>query len=304
MVADRWQKWVSAGPPLAARRLMAALPLLLLAGLVFWRIQASLPEANSRGRPGDTALDRAAGRLARPLPNGAALFAAVDDALALQYLTRIWAIQPTLQVVNSADASAELVRGKPVLVTADAAATLLAELENVPRPSMQSAGPLWIALLPNQGIEPSIEEAITGAPAISLAKTITPGLALLGYTVAPAMGPAAGIGAMPRAVDLTLFWRIEPPVWPEGLAISVRPTLRGTYLPHLGRDGEIVQEDRPRPVAGMYEAPEGDAAIVADAYRVPIPDPLPDGADGLRVLLYRTHAGGFEDVTHLDLPLQ
>jgi hypothetical protein len=50
---------------------------------IVWRIDASLPEADSRNRLGDTALDHAAILLDQPLPAPANLFAAVDDALAL-----------------------------------------------------------------------------------------------------------------------------------------------------------------------------------------------------------------------------
>jgi hypothetical protein len=73
----------TSGVASAVSRMLQAVPLLLLAGAMVWRFTASLPEADSRNRPNDTALDRAAVLLDQSLPAGAGLFAAVDDALAL-----------------------------------------------------------------------------------------------------------------------------------------------------------------------------------------------------------------------------
>lgn len=302
--ADWWQIWAGAHTGPRLRRGLTALPLVALAALIVWRIQASLPAANSRGRPEDTALMQAAKLLARPLPSGAALFAAVDDALALQYLTQIWGIQPTLHVVSSRAASDLLAHSKPVLASTDAAGTLLAELEDIPAPATQSAGPLWVALLPSQGIEPGLAHEMMGTAEVSLTQVITLGLSLVGYTAEPAMPPAGGIADSAPALDITLYWLNASGDWPSDLSISVRPTLHGDYIPAPERDGTIVQVDRSRPIAGLYAPPNGEgAALIADAYRLPLAAPLPANADGVTVLLYRAADGAFEDIARLDLPL-
>ena len=111
---------------------------------IIWRFTASLPTANSHNRPDDTAFDQAAVLIAQPLPPGAALFAAVDDALALQYLIDIWQLRPDLHVVSSAEAARWLGEGQAVFATWQAATTLRGELPTTLAPSQQGAGPDWI----------------------------------------------------------------------------------------------------------------------------------------------------------------
>ncbi len=84
--AARRRRWASTA--------LVAAPLVIVAAAIAWRATASLPAADSRNRTQDTALQHAAVLLDQPLPSNAALFASVDDALALQYLTRIWALRP------------------------------------------------------------------------------------------------------------------------------------------------------------------------------------------------------------------
>jgi hypothetical protein len=42
---------------------------------------------------------------------------------------------------------------------------------------------------------------------------------------------------------------------------------------------------------------------VADGYRLPLPAPPPEGADGFRLILYTAGANGFQNLAELSLPL-
>ncbi len=110
------------------RRVVQALPLILLAMAVIWRVSASLPAADSRQRPEDTALVRAAILLDQGLPAGAPLFAAVDDALALQYLIDIWGVADSHRTVSSGQAADQLAQGQALFATLESAPILLDEL--------------------------------------------------------------------------------------------------------------------------------------------------------------------------------
>ncbi|MEZ4615256.1 MAG: DUF2723 domain-containing protein, partial [Caldilineaceae bacterium] len=84
----------------------------LLLVVVCLRAWLVWPTTDSRNRPADDAFDRAALLVAQPLAKGAHLFAAVDDALAIQYLSQIWQLRPDLQVVSSPEAAARLMQGE------------------------------------------------------------------------------------------------------------------------------------------------------------------------------------------------
>lgn len=274
----------------------AAAGVLLLAA-VGWRAAASWPAADSSHRTGDTALDRAALLLDQPLPQGAALFAAVDDALALQYLIQIWGVRPDLAVASSAETGLRLAAGELVLATWDAAGALSAELPADLHVARQSAGPDWILFSP-AGERP---EGALWPPAIPFDGSAGP-VYLAGYGVAPAPSGAPLLAAArtaQEARDVTLYWQLGPQGWPDGLAISLRPTQGGAFIPDPDRPDAVLQQDSPGPARGLLAQPPGAAQTVADAYRLP----WPAGTDGLFLILYRHTAGGIENVDELPLPL-
>ena len=285
---DKWQQAASR----AGLAKFRYLPLLFLALLIVWRINASWPAADSRNRPTDTAFDRPAVLLAQPLAPNMALFAAVDDALGLQYLTDIWQIRPDLRVVSSSEAAQWLAQGQPVYSTWQAAVTLRAELPPALVTAQQSAGPDWILF---QSGTPTVIEK----PEYVLEQAITPQITLYGYHTAPAPDGQPVDVAIEPAVDITLFWRIWDKEWPQNLSISVRPTQQGAFL--ADGSGGIIQQDRARPAQGLLALdgwPKGEP--VADAYRLP----LPTDADGFTLILYRRTAEGFENIAEVVLPLQ
>ena len=139
-IADTWMRyWGSPERRMgringtAAGAVLWALPLILLATATLWRTAASLPAANSRNRPEDQALARAAILLDQDLPPEAPLFAAVDDALALQYLIDIWGVGALTgggrhPVISSREAAEHLSQGDSLLATQGATGILLDEI--------------------------------------------------------------------------------------------------------------------------------------------------------------------------------
>ncbi|MEZ4708481.1 MAG: DUF2723 domain-containing protein [Caldilineaceae bacterium] len=273
---------------------------ILLGVAIGWRAHASWPAADSRHRPDDTALPRAGLLIAQPLPPNAALFAPVQDALALQYLIDIWGIRPDLRVVSSRQASAILQENVPLFATVEAAPTLLDELPPKLAVQLRDQSADWVRF--DNAAQPWPSES----PAVELDAAALPGVRLAGYSFAPAPANLTAPAATLPAVDLILYWQLEGGVWPEGVAISVRPTLHGNFMaaPN-GEPNQIIQQDRPRPVHGLIKlsAPVADGHLVADAYRLPLAEPAPTGVDGVRVILYRKSDGGFENVADLAFPL-
>ncbi|MEZ4729504.1 MAG: DUF2723 domain-containing protein [Caldilineaceae bacterium] len=273
-----------------------SLACLLLA--VVWRFVDSWPAADSRNRPEDSAFDRAALLLARPLPQRASLFAAVDDALALQYLVAIWQARPDLQVVNSRDASQLLSAGTPVYSTWEVAPTLRAELPADLAPTQQVLDADWIAFYP----APPAPQL----PTTLLEQSLIPDVILQGYTItttppSPLQTYRPAIAVATEGVDLTLFWQAPKGVWPEGVSISVRPLQGHEALPD-GKGG-YLQQDRQRPTTALYHLSAATEASFVDAYHFALPATLIDQVEQIQLLLYRTTAAGFENLAEITLPV-
>lgn len=282
--------------------LRMALPgrLLVLAALcaaIVWRVNASLPAADSRNRVEDTALDRAAILLDQALPQDARLFAAVDDTLALNYLTEIWGIRPDIKTTNSRDANTLLASGGSMLATVDATHTLLAELTVTP--ALDGFSPDWIQLSLAE------RQGTATAAASSPVHTVTDNLSLATFSVEPApTGAPLSPPAMP-GIDVLLIWQLRDGIWPENLAISLRPLSQGNQLIDP-QNGQPIQQDRPRPLHGLWrDMPESDSdahpVIIHDPYRLPLPDN--QQPDALLLILYRQIEDGFENLAEITLPL-
>ncbi len=268
-------------------RLLFSTVLLVLVGMVLARGVRSWPRADSYDRVADGAFDRAALLLATPLPAQSRLFAAVDDALALQYLFNIWQLRPDLAVVSSPDAAAHLAAGEAIYSTWDAAPTLYAELPDALAYTSVAVDPHWVRLQPRGGAAPARQ--LQHQPAIALLPEVT----LQGYEL-------QRVGSVPLAtyrptiargaedVVVTLAWQLSADQWPEGLSISVRLTANGVPLPG-------AQQDRARPARGLTEPRAG---IWIDPYLFAA-GTAP--ADGLLLVLYRQVADGFENVAVLPL---
>jgi hypothetical protein len=223
--------------------------------------------------------------LAQALPPSTNLFAATEDALALDYLIHIWGIRPDLAVVSSEQAGKRLQAGQAVFSTYDVAPVLLSELPAGLVARRAGAGPDWVAL--------SIQPLPVEAPAHELEQELVPGVILKGYSVQPAVD-GKPVSPQPPAADVTLYWDLLGG-WPDTLGISLRPTQGGAFVPHpSGEGGAIVQVDAPAPLHGLATA--GDA-LVADSYRVP----MPVGADGVLLIVYEKVGDGFRNLVELPL---
>jgi len=269
----------------------AALALLFVA--LGWRFTTSLAAADSRNRPDDSAFDQAALLLAQPLPAQAALFAALNDALALQYLSAIWQIRPDVQIVDSGEAAHLLATGHAVYSTWEAAPTLRAELPADQTPLQQAHDPHWIAFAPTM-------LPATSAPPMILQRPVLTDVVLLGYGITlAATSPLAAyrptIAANGNGQTLTLFWQLPPSGWPTGVSISVRPLYANQPIGN-GQGGHL-QEDRQQPALGLYHLPPGQPIV--DPYYLA----LPPGAtvEEVQILLYRAVAGGFENLAEVRL---
>jgi hypothetical protein len=214
----------------------------------------------------------------------------VDEALGLDYLIHIWGIRPDLQLVSSAAAADVLRRGQPLLSTFAATPVLLEELPADLAPARQVHSPDWLAL----SLAPTAP-ITDGMRAVD--HPVADGVALLGYAAAPAPSGAPVTTTQP-AVDVTLVWELADG-WPAGLGVSLRPTRGGAFIDD--GTGAIIQRDGGAPGQGL--APT--AGVVRDALRVP----LPAGADGVMLIVYRASDTGFEnllektlDISGLDNP--
>jgi hypothetical protein len=283
------------------RRLLWAAPLLALLLAIGWRAYASWPAADSRFRPEDTALHRAAALLLEPLPSGAGLFAAVDDALALSYLTDIWGIRRDVTIVSSDRAAADLDRDAPLLATWDAVPTLLSELPHPPS-RLQSFGPEWVRLESTDTPPSEPPQHSWPQPHVRQEREVLPGVVLAGYSLSPS-ATTAPVSHMPDpGLDAVLYWQLADGTWPDATSISVRPYSSAGYL--KDRAGGIVQQDRPRPVHGLWQPPQsGRPALVADGYRLSLPDTSLDAVDGVTVVLYTESDGSFVNLAEFSLPL-
>ncbi|MBX2999473.1 MAG: DUF2723 domain-containing protein [Caldilineaceae bacterium] len=263
---------------------LAALPLILLVGMIGWRVDASLPAADSRSRPEDTALIRPALLLDQPLPADAVLFAEKEAALGLDYLISIWGIRPDLRVVSSPQVDAALAQGGVVLATENSVGLLLAEITSDPSLRLESQTPDWVALFTGADLE-------TSPPQVRLDRVMGDGITLVGYSYQRGPIGAPVLSSVEPSLDLTLYWQVAPDLTPQDWSVSVRP-LRGGALIH-GADGAPIQQDSAAPVHGLrpfrHLAP---TELVADSYR------LPGGVelDGLQVVLYRAVADRFENL--------
>jgi hypothetical protein len=276
--------------------------LLLLVSAVGWRFAASWPQADSSRLPADEALTRAAVLLDAELPPEAALFAERGEATALDYMAQIWALRPDLRIVGSSQAQAALMEGDPLLATWSSAETLLAEIEGVN--SVQAHNSDWVLMNgPTPAATPSSDSTPLNLPTLEQ------------YTTQPSPSGApvtAPYGSVPPALDVRLRWRLPEGGWPNDLALSLRPTLAGNFIPDpTGAPGAILQVDAAAPLHGLAAlAPGGvTSPLFEDAYRLPLAAPLPNGADGIALILYRTVAdgaggSGFETVADLRLPLK
>lgn len=284
-------------------RWLRLLPAIVLVVALLWRIDSSWPQVNSRNRAADQALPAVAHLLSDSIPPGTALFAQLDEALALNYLNQIWGIRPDLEITDHKEARRRIDNGQFVLTTYASAPQLLAEMRPETAMGMWSFTADWIAL---QDVD-AIDEDSYGEPDVLVEQFIEEGVELVGYRLAegPTKEPVTELRTYP--LDVTLFWRVSGSSWPDGLSISVRPTIGGAFLPlstvdSLAPPDAIIQQDADRPMQGLYpisRIPPGQT--FPDPYRILLPSA--EAADNVALILYRPHEDGFTNVAEIRLPI-
>jgi hypothetical protein len=262
----------------------------------------SFPEVNSRNRPADTALHNAAILLDQPIPRNTKLFATVDDALALQYLSNIWELRPDLETISSTQVAEHLGSAGHVYSTWLAAPTLISEISDEMPVILHSFSADWVVLMTepsgagqNSPDTPPPPQSIVDLPVVT-------GLRLIGYSIQPSpTGQPVNRMRLP-AIDVVLYWCLDNGKWPEGLAVSLRPTQQGAYL--TDAQGNIVHVDHNRPVRGLVTPQDHDTrTVVTDAFRLPLADSFLTDIDGVAVVAYTSGPHGFENVADLRLPI-
>lgn len=271
-----------------------ALALMLLTLPVLWNLSRNWTAADSRNRANDNALDRAALLLAQPLPADTALFAAVNDALALQYLTAIWEVRPDLQVVSSQSAAQLLAQGRAVYSTWEATPTLRDELPPALVTQIEAVDSNWFRFASQPNTVPS-------SPATQLDQQVTAEITLAGYTFTAAPRAVLAdyrptIAAAAEQVELMLFWQVDNGQWPAEVAISVRPTHGGEMIGD--GNGGYLQQDRPLPALGLTQTA---LSLLVDPYAFGSSDGGQNAIDGALVVLYRQTPSGFENLAVLPL---
>lgn len=288
---------------------LTLVPYLLLLIAIVWRIDGSWPRVDGRNRVEDTALASVAHLINDSIPLGSALFATLDDALALQYLNGIWGIRPDLEIADHKVARQRVDIGQFVLTRYDSVPQLLSEMREGTTVGLWSVSADWVAL---QDVT-VIDEDSYGDPEIYLNLRVEEGVELVGYTFVPSSVTSVPTLSVQQGLEIILYWRLDNPPWPDGLSISLRPTKNGAFIPQAAVDpaadpNAIIQQDQKRPMQGLEpisRIPAGQH--FGDAYRLPLPPPTEDGessADGLLLILYRATADGFTNVAEVPLPIQ
>ncbi len=282
-VAALGARWSRA--PLARSAFLAALSV-----LVVYRFALSLPDADSRGRAGDTALDPGWTLIADDPPANAAILGVHDELLALDYLTTIWGVRPDLRPVGAAEAARLLDQGRVVLSTIQATPIVLQEVDPAARFTAAGANLVAVRREPERTFPPL---------QMPVHRAAGDGLILLGASLRqPVRHPALPADFVPSQ-RIVLYWQAAAPI-AHDWSISLRPTRGGA--PIL-RDGQVVQVDHAHPAQGVYPTSRwAPGEIVRDEYVIPpTPGPSPDG---FLVIIYRAlPEGGFVNAAEMSLLL-
>ena len=163
---------------------------------------------------------------------------------------------------------------------------------------------IWVSVGPygeyNEAFKPKI--SLTPIPGEPDGITVADSVTLVAFAVSPSPLGKPLLADQPSSVDLALVWQLDGQGWPEDLAISIRPTAAGAFLPDpMAKPGTIIQVDSSQPIAGRYDSNALRAgSTILDAYRLP----FPHDADGILLILYRATADGFENLAEIPLAVQ
>jgi hypothetical protein len=275
-------------------RFFVPLIVVLLAGLVLYRLTASLPQASQRNRPEDAGLAPGWAILADRPVTPAVIASSFEERVALQYLVTIWGAASDIRPVDAADFDPTGVArqtGWQIYLTRQAA-TIAPDTIQLDKVHPQARGEQLIALwpAPRQEIPPT---------AIPLDVEFGRQLELAGWerVESTELPPSAGL---PQANwQVALYWRASTPL-SEDYTISVRPLAGGQLITVAGEN--LIQDHQP--VWGIYPTSRWRTGeLVRDVYAISLP---PEARpEAIQIVVYKPVGAGFENLgeitLHLDL---
>ncbi len=177
-----------------------------------------------------------------------------------------------MQVVSS-DQARDLIGQQPIYAVWDAAPTLAQELGPIEDLTAHVLSPDWIALYggdaqsPVTAVSPGLDSDY-----VEITQSLAPGVVLDGYAtrLAPSGAPVTDMQA--PAYDVTLRWQLDQQGWPGDLAISVRPTLDGQFIPDPANPAAVLLTDHTGPAQLLfYDRSASSTGTFADPYRLHFP---------------------------------
>jgi hypothetical protein len=236
------------------RAILTGIILAIFIFIIFQNIQATRPLLTKRNtwQVHDYGLDI----LQQPLDEQSAIVGILGEMTLLRYFQQTENRRPDLETV-AADLEADRLAAVEKLLGEEKSVYLTRELSGAPeRWSLGAVGPL-IRINP---------EPVTDLPrgTTTLNQTITPEIALLGYTVSRPSHTGPG----PAPVRLTLFWQTIAPL-PADLKVSARL---------LNQTGELAAMVDAVPVHFAYPTTAWrPGEIVSDVYDLALPVDTPSG---------------------------
>lgn len=267
----------------------------LLLGLLAWRFSASLPEANQRDRPTDTGLNPGWALLADRPATPALIFTDFEEQVALQYLKGVWGLAPEIAAVAPGQPPAQPVVDHAALVLTYASRRAVAAAPETITAAVhpQAAGEQLIALwpVPRTELPPGVKP---------LALKFGDQLELVGWervstgdTLPPMVAPRWPLATW----QIALYWQASTQL-PENYTVSVRPLVEGQLINVAGEN--LIQDHQP--VWGVYPTSRWQPGeIVRDVYALRLPEGV--NPEAMQVVVYRTGAGGFENLADYVIPL-
>jgi hypothetical protein len=264
---------------------LTALVVLLLGGLVVYRLVLSWPRANQHDLAVDTGLHPGWAVLADRPALPATVVAAFEERVALQYLQTVWQLVPGLVLVEAEAVGPAFPQPEMALyITRQGAAVAPGLVQHEGR-SLQAAGEQLIALH-------SRPPHPLPASAYPLSLDFGGRLRLIGWEMTrPAEIPAPATSQeIASPWQIAFYWQSKIKM-DSDYTISVRPLAEGQLIMQAGEPA--IQDHQP--VWGLYPTSRWhEGEVVRDVYALALPETI--SPDGVQVVVYRATAGGFENL--------
>jgi hypothetical protein len=293
--------WSRGWSPSRQKPLLRGLILLGLGSLVAYRLTTSLPRADQSYRSEDTGLDPGWSVLSDQPPANSIIVGDHGEWRALDYLTTIWGVEPSLDPrplcdvhpAEIAESAQALSGAKAIYLTRRAAAIDPACLADEHRYAA-GANLIQVQSTPNTRVPESARRAdLDFGPML-----------LVGFEAhlrpsGKSSTPFGNTPVQPRITwRLSLHWQARDAI-DSDYTVSVRPLRNGA--PFTGADAEPLIQDH-QPVWNSYPTSRWLAGeVVRDDYVLSLPDDLiPTSA---QIVIYRSTALGFENLAEAELNL-